>query len=110
MVNKLFYESEEIGNVHLTNTFAKRFMGYMFQNQPHHDTLLFQPCDSIHTFFMKFNIDVLFMDGNMKILKKIENLSPRKIVLPVKGCKIVVEGKAGIFKNCEVGGLISLSK
>lgn len=110
MGKKLFYESEEIGNVLLANTFAKRFMGYMFQNQPNHDTLLFQPCDSIHTFFMKFNIDVLFMDENMKILKKIENLSPRRIVLPVKGCKIVAEGKAGIFKKCKEGSLISLSK
>lgn len=38
--------------------------------------MLLQPAPSIHTAFMKFDIDVVFMDGTLRVLKVIEGLPP----------------------------------
>jgi uncharacterized protein len=97
-----------LSNVFIADTFFKRFMGYMFRKEPHHEALLIKPCDSIHTFFMKFNIDVIFVDKDMKVLKKVENLKPGKVIMPVKEAWAVIEGKAGKFKNVEIGDKIDI--
>lgn len=41
--------------------------------------LLIKPCNSIHTFFMKFPIDTLFLDKNGKVVKISRSLKPWKL-------------------------------
>lgn len=93
-------------DAYVADTFLKRLLGYMFRREPHHDAILFNPCSSIHTFFMKFDIDVLFIDENMIVIKKIENLRPWKVIMPVKGASIVIEAKTGTFKELAEGSCI----
>ena len=69
----------EITNVFMADTFYKRLLGYMFRKKPHHKVIAIVPCNSIHTFFMKFNIDVLFLNKENMVIKKISNLSKNKI-------------------------------
>lgn len=38
--------------------------------------LILRPCNSVHTFFMRFPIDVLFMDRNNRVVKTIAVLKP----------------------------------
>lgn len=90
------------------DTFFKRLLGYMFRKKPHHPAILFCPCSSIHTFFMKFNIDVLFLDKNMTVIKKVQDLKPWKIILPVKKAEIVIEAESGMFVNIIEGSIISV--
>ncbi len=90
-------------DIFIAKTFFNRFLGYMFREKPHHKAILFLPCNSIHTFFMKFSIDVLFLDENFCVIKKIENLGPYKIIMPVKTAKAVVETKTGGFKEINIG-------
>lgn len=40
---------------------------------------------------MFFNIDVYLLDENMNVIKKIKNLTPWKILPPMKGVKYVLE-------------------
>ncbi len=44
--------------------------------------LIIKPCCSIHTFFMKFNIDILFINKNNEIIALYENVKPWRI-LPI---------------------------
>ena len=44
--------------------------------------LLFDKCNSIHTFFMKENIDVIMCDEDNKILFYYKDLPRGKIILP----------------------------
>lgn len=104
--NRLIYKVDVIEDVSIADTFIKRFMGYMFREEPHHRAIMFKPCNSIHTFFMKFHIDVIFVNENMEIVKKIENLAPDKVVFPVKDAVVVIEGKHGTFENHRVGDKI----
>jgi uncharacterized membrane protein (UPF0127 family) len=42
--------------------------------------LLFKGCSSLHTLFMRFPIDIVFMDKNRKVLKVSRNVKPFKFV------------------------------
>ncbi len=53
--------------------------------------LMFNKCNSIHTFFMKENIDVIMCDNNNKILFYYKDLKKNKIILPKKNVKKVFE-------------------
>lgn len=64
--------------------------------------LLFDKCSSIHTFFMKVNIDVIMCDKDNKILFYYKDLSRRKIILPKRGVKKVFETPSGYF-DIEIG-------
>jgi len=100
--------SEKTLELHIADTPIKRFTGYMLRKEPHHEGILFKPCNSIHTFFMKFDIDVLFISEDLKIIKKVNGLKPGKIIMPVKGATFVIEAKAGACKKCNEGDFISL--
>jgi uncharacterized membrane protein (UPF0127 family) len=93
-------------NIFLAYNFFHKFCGYMLRKKPHFDAIIFLNCNSIHTFFMRFNIDVLFLDDEMKVIKKIEGLKPGKMIFPLKECTYVIEGKEGIFKDIYLGDII----
>lgn len=103
MVKALVYESEIIAEMLIADSFISRFLGYMFIKSPHYEAILIKPCNSIHTFCMRFPIDVLFVNENMEVLKKIEGLKPGKIIMPQKKCKMVIEAGEGRFKNIKAG-------
>lgn len=64
-----------------------------------------EPCNSIHTFGMRFPIDVLFIDASNRILKAIRTLGPGKVAGPVKGGSAVIEIAAGeLPENLELEG------
>lgn len=64
--------------------------------------LLFDKCNSIHTFFMKENIDVIMCDKDNKILFYYKSLPRGKIILPKRGVKKVFETPSGYF-DIEIG-------
>lgn len=68
--------------------FKDRLFGLMFKKNIN-EYLLFEKCNSIHTFFMFDNIDVLFLDKNNKILKQVYNLKPWKICSCKNAYKVI---------------------
>ncbi|MBK5241515.1 DUF192 domain-containing protein [Clostridium sp.] len=103
MIKTLKYKDETILDVLIADSFTKRLFGYMFRKTPHHNAILLNPCNSIHTFFMKFNIDVLFLDEHMQVIKKMENLRSGQVVTKVIGARAVLESRVGLFSNIEEG-------
>ena len=53
------------------------------------------PCNSVHTWFMKFPIDVIFLDANKKIVRTEENLRPWRITRIVLKARSVLEIESG---------------
>lgn len=52
------------------DTFWKRAIGLMGRkDMPDNEGLLLSPCRSIHTFFMRFPIDLVWMDRDENILR-----------------------------------------
>lgn len=62
---------------------------------PRGQALHIEPCSSIHTFFMAYAIDVLFLDRDGRVLRAIEALAPWRATLPVFGARAVLELPAG---------------
>lgn len=96
-------------DVYIADTFFKRFFGYMFQNNPRYNAILISPCNSIHSFFMKFSIDVLFINDNYEVIKKVRDLKPGKVIFTVQGAKMVLEGPSGSFDDITIGQKISIN-
>lgn len=59
------------------------------------EALLIPRCNSIHTFFMSFAIDCVFLDKNNKVKEVHANVKPYRIVWPVWGARSVIEFPAG---------------
>ena len=86
---KLIFKDKEIDLIEC-KTFYNRLRGFMFTKNID-KALLFNRCNSIHTFFMKKNIDVIMCDDDNFILYYYRDLGKNKIILPRKGVKKVFE-------------------
>ena len=53
--------------------------------------LLIRPCSSVHNFFMRFPIDVAFLDGEGRVLKTYEPLRVWRATTIVRGAKQALE-------------------
>jgi uncharacterized membrane protein (UPF0127 family) len=86
--------------VEFARTEWSRFMGLMGRAElPAGDGLWIEPCNSIHMFFMRFAIDVLFLDRKRRVKKVMLNLRPWRISPIVFGARTTVELPAGTFKD-----------
>jgi uncharacterized membrane protein (UPF0127 family) len=59
------------------------------------EALIITPCNSIHTFFMKFPIDILFVDADNKIMALGVDIKPWRVSPVYWQAKFVVELPAG---------------
>lgn len=108
MTSTIFISSNKIiEDIYVADTFLKRLRGYMFRRKPHHKAILIIPCNSIHTFFMKFRIDVLFISKENIVVKKINNISKGKVILPINNSYYVIEAMEGVLDDINVGDIIS---
>jgi uncharacterized membrane protein (UPF0127 family) len=46
---------------------------------------------SIHTFFMHFPIDVLYLDREHRVIRLTHAMPPWRVGPPVSGCRVIVE-------------------
>ncbi len=62
---------------------------------PEQEGLLLVPGGSVHTLGMRFNIDVVFLNRQMRVLGVAENVAPWRIVIAPKDTMRVLELAAG---------------
>lgn len=85
-------------NLYECKTFNSRFMGLMFIRDFDY-CLRFEKCNSIHTFFMRTNIDIVMTDRDNNVLYTFKDLKPWKVILPKKGVYNVYELPCGTLKS-----------
>jgi uncharacterized protein len=86
-------------NLAVADTFFKRLKGLMFTKElPVQDALHIIPCNEIHTFFMNYSIDVLYLDKDMNIVHIDEDMVPGKIGKMIKNAISVIELPGGRIK------------
>jgi uncharacterized membrane protein (UPF0127 family) len=77
-----------------------RMKGLMFSEKlPDCDGFLITPCNSIHTFFMLYSLDLLFLDRDFKIVKAVYDLRPWRMSWIYFKSHQVLEMKAGTLKK-----------
>lgn len=57
--------------------------------------LWIKPCTQVHMFFMKYAIDLVFLDDNHRVVRLIESLAPGEISPKVKEAESVLELPVG---------------
>lgn len=87
-------------DVVLADTLITRMKGLLgkkdFKNG---QALILKPCDSVHMFFMRFAIDVIFIDRQNRVDLAIQCLKPWRLSPICWKAKLAVELPAGIIKN-----------
>ena len=72
-------------------TFFDKLKGFMFHYEPIEYGIRLNKCNSIHTYFMFHNIDVVMTDKYNRIIKIYKNFSSEKIIFPKKNVYFVYE-------------------
>jgi uncharacterized membrane protein (UPF0127 family) len=62
-----------------------------------------RPCNSIHTFFMRFPIDVLFLDRDMKVVYLMEDVVRGRMSPFVRKAYSVIELPSGHIQRAAIG-------
>ena len=69
-------------NMWVASSFFQRFTGLMFRkDSAPYGGLVFYRTGGIHTCFMRFVLDIVFIDRNMKVLKIFWGIRPFRVVL-----------------------------
>ena len=61
--------------------------------------LILKPCNSIHTFFMRFPIDVLFLDKDSRVVEAIPSFKPFRLSCIYFKANFVIELPVGIIES-----------
>ena len=83
-------------NVQMARTFFERLKGLMFKEfMAESEGMIITPCNSIHTFFMNFPIDVVFLDKEYRVVKVYRSLKPWRVTPMFFSAKHVLELPGG---------------
>lgn len=101
---KVIVDSKEIKLI-LANTFLKKLKGFMFLKNI--DYCLRFKTNSIHTFFMKENIDIVMTDKNNKVLAIYKNIKKNKIIINRKAY-FTYEFPSNFITNLKVNDILKI--
>lgn len=96
-------------HVEIADSFWTRFVGLQGRRdlESGHGLLII-PCASIHTCFVRFALDVIFLDDSGRVLAVRRNVKPWRLAFAPRGTYAILEQKAGDSLPLEVGTLVEL--
>lgn len=96
-------------NILVADSMYSRLIGLMFRETPEGDGLLLDPCTSIHTFFMRYSLDVVFLNKENKVIKIIRNLKPWKMTgIYLKARKVLEAPTGKLSADLRVGDTLEV--
>jgi uncharacterized membrane protein (UPF0127 family) len=91
-------------NIEVANSFGRRFRGLIGRSGLETgEALLFERARQVHTFGMRFPIDVVFCDRDWRVVHVVPGLRPRRITRFVWSAYRVVELREGGAAELRVG-------
>jgi uncharacterized membrane protein (UPF0127 family) len=79
----------------VADTMVPRMKGLLGRRElPSGEGILLRPASSIHMFFMRFPIDAVFLDGDLRVLRVVPDLRPWRIAAR-RGARSILELAAG---------------
>jgi len=101
-----------VADIKIARSFKERLVGLMFKRRiSSSEGLMLLGCNSIHTCFMRFAIDVVFMDIDHRVISIKEKIKPWRQSGFVRKAYIVLELPEGTVgrKNISMGDILILS-
>lgn len=94
---RVFHNGRQIVLAKVADSFIKRLIGLIFKKDlKDEEGLLICPCAQVHTFGMKYCIDVVFLSQDNIILGIEQRIKPKRISRYIRGSKKVLEMKEGM--------------
>ena len=84
-------------DLRFAESFLDRLFGLIFKNLKKGHGFAMMDCNSIHTFWMRYKIDVVFLDKNNEIIKLYESFKQFRMTPLIKGACCVIE-----FPECTI--------
>jgi len=109
-----FNETKERTIVHViesSQTTISKFIGLMFSKSLDIGKGLYmKKVVKVHTFFMKYPIDIFYIDKNNSVLRIDKNVKPWKVCKLCRLSEYIVETNSGVAdeKNVEIGDKVFL--
>jgi len=98
-------------NVQVACSLLKRMKGLLGKSKlPAGESMWIEPCMSIHTFFMRFPIDVVFLNKRNQVVALIKNILPNRLTRLYPKAVGVLELPAGTIEATatEIGDKIEI--
>ena len=93
-----------IASVEIAHGFRGRLLGLMGRGPLGPGRALhIEPCASLHTFFMRFDMDAIFLDGELRVVKIAKDISPFRLVFGGRDARSVVEVMSGWLAYDRIG-------
>lgn len=84
-------------NVEVARGFIRQLVGLIGRREfPRGSALVIPGCRQVHTFFMRFAIDVVFLDAQNRILCVEADVRPYRVTRYCRGAARAIEFPAGI--------------
>jgi uncharacterized protein len=93
----LLRQGDVLAGVEVAETFGQRSRGLLGKTS-YEGAMVLPRTRSVHTFGMRFAIDVALCDKDMVVVG-ITTLRPWRMSLPRRGCRSVIEAQAGAFER-----------
>lgn len=88
----------------LAGSAGTRMKGLLGRTEfPEGEGLIIDPCNSIHTFFMAFAIDVVFVDGQDRVVRVCPRVVPWRLTRIVFRARKVIELPSGTLEKQGAG-------
>lgn len=98
-----------VPRVELASTAWRRMKGLLGRESlPEGEGLLLRPCNSIHTFGMRFAIDVVFLDRELGVVAVSRNLRPGRMAWGGACARQALEVGAGWLELPQLGDRLRL--
>jgi len=83
----------------MSDSFLKRTIGLLGRKglKPG-AAMILKPCNSIHTLFMRFSIDVLFVGKDSRVIKAVSAIKPFRLTRLYYNADFAVELAAGVIQ------------
>ena len=106
---RLFKEKIFLAEIIKAQNLSQRLLGLIiYKNLSDKEAFWIPGCQSIHTFFMRFSLDVIFADKSFQIVKLFEQIGNRRVLFGGFKSWHVFEMKAGFVsrQNLKRGDLL----
>ena len=91
----LLCDGKVMATVEVCDSFGKRAKGLLGRDR-YDGAMVLPRTRSVHTFGMRFPVDVALCNGDMVVLR-FTRLRPWRMSMPRRGTRMVIEAEAGAF-------------